>query len=232
MNTGMGGSRPHIQSEQRRSASRGSVRCLSKSLDASRRVGTDVARENNFLVPAAVTVVTAEAPAVEIVHAEREDVSYKSVRQSADPVAAVEPSHDGVACSQLRAADPTRPPLRERTEIMPEYSPQSPSLLNCSRSTKLPVRSSFKTPRPTLRSANVAAAEGPRMEEETAEAFNVANKLRMEFPVQSIEHAGSQKDGREDEESMSPEMSRSKQVVGEKTKRKVCSIHFLTPLTT
>ena len=63
VNTGREGSRSHIQSEQRRSGSRGSVRCLNESLDGthgSRRVGTDIARDNNFMVPEAVTAVNAE----------------------------------------------------------------------------------------------------------------------------------------------------------------------------
>ena len=50
-------------------------------------VGTDIARDNNFVIPEAVTVVSPQDVRTLVVdgeHAERQDVSHKSVGQSAD----------------------------------------------------------------------------------------------------------------------------------------------------
>ena len=79
-------------------------------------------------------------------HAEREDVSHKSVRQSADRVAAVLPSHEVAACSQLQGVDPSCRAVHESTEVMPEFSPRNPSLLNNSKRAEVPVRCTFRTP--------------------------------------------------------------------------------------
>ena len=142
-----------------------------------------------------------------------------------------------LATTLLHAANwklliPIVQPSRASTKVIQDFSQRTPSLLNCTTSAEDPVRCSFRTPTHPLCTPNVAAAEGPRFEEQTAQAFNVGNTAGVEVHVQSAVHAGSEKEFREDEEPMPQELSRSDQAGRLKIKSKVCEMYFVTPLLT